>query len=58
MPPQHPTQCTGDKKKQALTELAELIKEHPEKSRKALLHQVEIKYDLTPKECEFLNNNF
>ncbi|MBU0945912.1 MAG: hypothetical protein KKE53_15835 [Proteobacteria bacterium] len=55
---QHPTQCTGDKKKQALAELAELIKRHPEKSRKALLQHVEVKYDLTPKECEFLNNNF
>lgn len=58
MSSQRPTQCKGDKKKQALAELADLIKKHPEKSRKALLQQVEIKYDLTPKECEFLNNNF
>jgi len=23
-----------------------------------LLHEVEIKFDLSPKECEFLNNHF
>ncbi len=58
MSSQHPTQNTGDKKKQALTELAELTKNHPEKSRQQLLQQVETKYDLTPKECDFLNKNF
>ena len=58
MSSQHPTQCPGDKKKQALNELCQLIKDHPEKNRKALLQQVETKYDLTPKECEFLERNF
>ncbi len=58
MSSQHPTQCPGDKKKQALSELCQLMKDHPEKSRKELLQQVEIKYDLTPKECEFLERNF
>ncbi len=55
---QHPTQCTGDKTRQALAELADLLLQSPDKSRQALLKQVEIKYDLTPKECEFLNRNF
>jgi hypothetical protein len=55
---QQPTQRTGDKKKQALTELSELTRKHPEKSRKELLQEVEIRFDLTPKECEFINNNF
>lgn len=58
MSTQRPTQCPGDKKKQALAELGELLKKFPEKSRKELLEQVELKYDLTPKECEFLNKNF
>ncbi|AGF79708.1 hypothetical protein UWK_03181 [Desulfocapsa sulfexigens DSM 10523] len=53
-----PTRCTGDKKKLALAELCQLLEDHPEKSRKILLQQVEIKYDLTPKECEFLDRNF
>ena len=58
MTPQQPTKSTGDKKKQALEELSELLEKYPEKSRQALLQQVEIKFDLTPKECEFLNRNF
>ncbi|MBU0960826.1 MAG: hypothetical protein KKH60_04810 [Proteobacteria bacterium] len=58
MSSQHPTQCQGDKKKHALAELADLLKKHPEKTRKSLLQEVQIKFDLTPKECEFLNKNF
>ncbi len=58
MSTQHPTQGTGDKTKQALAELASLVEQYPDKSRKSLLQQVEIKFDLTPKECEFLNSNF
>ncbi|MEN8200477.1 MAG: hypothetical protein ABFR63_10450 [Thermodesulfobacteriota bacterium] len=58
MTSQQPTQKTGDKTKQALAELAELTEKNPDKSRQSLLQQVEIKYDLTPKECEFLNRNF
>lgn len=58
MSSQQPTRCTGDRKKLALTELCQLLEAHPEKSRKELLQQVEIKYDLTPKECEFLDRNF
>ena len=58
MTTQHPTQRCGDKKKQALAELSELVEKYPDRSRKSLLQQVEIKYDLTPKECEFLNRNF
>lgn len=55
---QQPTRCQGDRKKQALAELAELVVKHPEKTRENLLRQVELKYDLTPKECEFLDRNF
>ena len=58
MTTQQPTQCAGDKTRQALTELAELLLKDPDKNRETLLQQVEIKYDLTPKECEFLNRNF
>jgi len=58
MSTQQPTQATGDKTRQALTELSDLHQQHPKKSRQSLLQQVAIKYDLTPKECEFLNRNF
>jgi hypothetical protein len=43
--------------KKAVCAFSELLREHPEKSRVFLLHQVEIKFDLSPKECEFLNNH-
>ncbi len=55
---QHPTQATGDKTRQALTEFAHLLEQHPGKSRKELLQEVEMKFDLTPVECTFLNQNF
>jgi hypothetical protein len=53
-----PTQRPGDKLKKALKALSELLESHPEKSRIELLHEVEIKFDLSPKECEFLNSHF
>jgi hypothetical protein len=52
-----PTQRPGDKMKKAICAFSELIQAHPEKSRLSLLHQVEIQFDLSPKECEFLNNH-
>ena len=58
MTTQQPTQRAGDKTKQALAELSELLIKHPDKNRQTLLQQVETKYDLNPKECEFLNRNF
>lgn len=58
MPSCHPTQAPGDKTKQALTELCHLLEKYPDKDRQTLLQQVEIKFDLTPKECEFLSRNF
>lgn len=54
----HQTQATGDKTRQALAELSELHQQQPEKSRQSLIQQVVIKYDLTPKEGDFLNRNF
>ena len=58
MSDQHPTQAAGDKLKKAICALSELVREQPNKSRAALLQQVEIRFDLSPKECEFLNKHF
>ncbi len=55
---QPPTQAKGDKCRQALTELSSLLEQYPEKSRQELLQEVETKFDLTPKECTFLDQNF
>jgi hypothetical protein len=53
-----PTQKPGDKLKKALEAFSELLEQHPEKSRLTILQEVEIKFDLSPKECEFLNSHF
>jgi hypothetical protein len=53
-----PTQQPGDKLKKALKAFCELLEQHPEKSRLTLLQEVEMKFDLSPKECEFLNSHF
>jgi hypothetical protein len=53
-----PTQRPGDKLKKALKTFSELLEKHPEKSRRDLLHEVETRFDLSPKECEFLNKHF
>jgi hypothetical protein len=53
-----PTQQPGDKMKKAIKVFCELLEKHPEKSRLTLLQEVEIRFDLSPKECQFLNDNF
>jgi hypothetical protein len=53
-----PTQLKGDKIKNAISRFSELLEHHPEKSRKAILDEVVIKYDLSPLECEFLHKHF
>lgn len=51
----HPTQLPGDRLKKALQAYCELREKYPEKDKRSLLQQVEIKFDLTPLECEFLH---
>jgi len=48
----------GDKIKKAIRELSELLLEAGEKKRSELLQQVELQYDLSPQDCEFLNRHF
>ena len=54
----NPTQKPGDKMTKAIKTFSELLEKHPEKTRLSLLHEVEIRFDLSPKECEFLNSHF
>lgn len=54
----NPTQLPGDKLKKAISLFSELKQRKPEKSMIALLQEVEIQFDLTPLECEFLNKHF
>lgn len=46
-----------DKLKKALQYFSELVASHPEKSRLELLHKVELQFDLSPADCEFLNKH-
>ena len=52
------TPLGGDKLKKALILLAEKVELFPDKSRQELLREVELQFDLSPLECEFLNANF
>lgn len=53
-----PTQVPGDKLKKAIAEFSEILQNKPEASRAEILRMVEIKFDLSPRECEFLNAHF
>jgi len=58
MSSQLPTQVPGDKLKKAILLFSELLEKYPDKSRNAVMQQVQIKLDLSPMDCEFLNKHF
>lgn len=47
-----------DKLQAAVTALSELVLKYPDKKRRELLQQIELQYDLSPLDCEFLNRHF
>lgn len=51
-------QPQGDKIKKALRWASETIQTHPEKKREEVIKEAEVRFDLSPSECEFLDNNF
>ena len=51
-------QPQGDKLRKCLKWLSEAQRDNPDKTRKQLLREAEIRFDLSPKECEFLDTNF
>jgi hypothetical protein len=44
--------------KKAICWIGETVREHPEKTREHIINEAELRFDLTPRECEFLNQNF
>lgn len=48
-------QPSGEKMKQALLWTSETLKSCPKKSRHQVLMEAEVRFDLSPRECEFLN---
>jgi hypothetical protein len=53
-----PTVKHGEKLKKAIQSLSEESQKYPEKSRAALLDSIVIRYDLSPKESQFLLDQF
>lgn len=51
-------QPTSDKLKKALKWLSETSKEYANRKRTDILREAETRFDLSPAECEFLDNNF
>jgi hypothetical protein len=52
-----PLNVKSAKLKKALVWMTETLAEHPEKTRRAILQQAELRFDLTPIECEFLDKH-
>jgi len=44
--------------KKAICWLSDMVQDQPDLKRKEVIQQAEIRFDLTPRECEFLNANF
>lgn len=49
---------TGDKIRKAICWLSESLQAAPEKSRKQALREAELRFDLSPAECRFLDDRF
>ena len=46
---------SGDKMKKTLCWISEMLKTHPEKNRQQIISEAEIRFDLSPKECDFVD---
>ena len=48
----------SDKVKKAIRWMGEELLNNPQKKRETVIKEVEIRFDLSPSECEFLSKNF
>ncbi len=53
-----PLQTPSANLKKAICWLGEVVLKHPDKQREKVVQEAELRFDLTPAECEFLNSNF
>lgn len=51
-------QPPGERVRRAVAWIAECLSDNPDKDRLVLIREAEIRFDLTPAECEFLDRNF
>ena len=48
----------SDKMKKAIRWMSEELLNNPQKKRDTVIKEAEIRFDLSPAECEFLSKNF
>ncbi len=53
-----PATIATDKMKKAIQAFSEMYRRHPEKKRLKILQEIEFRFDLSPRECEFLDKHF
>ncbi|MGE4560396.1 MAG: hypothetical protein AB7E77_09355 [Desulfobulbus sp.] len=58
MSEQSPLTSQSAKLKKAIVWMAEALYDTPEKARYLLVEEAQLRFDLTPRECEFLNKYF
>lgn len=58
MSDQSPLRCKSTNLKKALLWMAETLQDHPEKKRPTVLQEAELRFDLNPLECDFLDKHF
>ncbi|MGD9950536.1 MAG: hypothetical protein AB7U29_18955 [Desulfobulbus sp.] len=46
------------KLKNAIIWMAEILQEQPQKTRHLIVQEAELRFDLTPLECDFLDKHF
>ena len=51
-------QPQGEKIRKALRWVSETVREYPELTREEIIRKAEMRFDLSPSECEFLDSNF
>lgn len=44
--------------KKAVCWIGEIVRDHPEKKRNEIIKEAELRFDLNPRECDFLDKNF
>ncbi len=54
----HCIEPQGENIKKAVRWISEMTRTYPEKKRMDILREAEIRFDLSPVECEFLNSRF
>jgi hypothetical protein len=48
---------SADRMKKTLCWISEMLAAHPEKSRQQIINEAELRFDLSPKECDFIDRN-